>query len=107
MITTSILRNSIDSIAWTGIIRDRHIGVVNRYRREVRLQRMYTLRLCILRNAHLLACFGGTQAELNGMISAHSFQYTTCGAAKKIRMREKHEDINDSIILHHHGDVGI
>jgi len=55
MITTSILGNSIDSIAWIGIIRDRGIGVVNRYRRELRLSRICT-QLYILRNAHLLAC---------------------------------------------------
>jgi len=42
MITTSTLRNSIGLIAWIGIIRDRGIGVVSRYRRELRLKRLCT-----------------------------------------------------------------
>jgi len=49
----------------------------------------------------------GTQAELSGLISAHSFQYMKRGAAKKITVREKHDYRNDSIILHRHGNVGI
>jgi len=56
IITTSILRNSIGSIAWIGIIRDRGIGVVSRYRRELQLQHIWRARLYTLRNAHLLAC---------------------------------------------------
>jgi len=56
MITTLILRNSIGLIAWIGIIRDRGIGVVSRYRRELRLQRICT-QSYMLRNAHSLACY--------------------------------------------------
>ena len=57
IITTSILRNLIDLIASIGIIRDRFIGVVSRYQRELQLQRIWEARLCILRNARLLACY--------------------------------------------------
>ena len=57
MITTLILRSSIGSIAWIGIIRDHFIGVVSRYRKELQLQYMWRARLYSLRNAHLFACY--------------------------------------------------